>query len=36
MVIKLTTMNRFIVHTSNRNITHLAKITAKQNKKLMF
>ena len=31
MVNKLTTVNRFVLHTSHHNITHLAVITCKKN-----
>ena len=34
MVNKSTTVNRFVLHTLQRNITHLAVITRKTNKKL--
>ena len=34
MVNKLTTVNRFVLHTLHRNITHLAIITRKTNIKL--
>ena len=34
MVNKSTTMNRFVLHTLQRNITHLAVITRKTNIKL--
>ena len=34
MVNKLTTVNRFVLHTLRRNITHLAIITRKTNIKL--
>ena len=34
MVNKLTIMNRFVLHTLQRNITHLAVITRKTNIKL--
>ena len=34
MVIKLTIMNRFILHTLQRNVTHLAVITRKTNIKI--
>ena len=34
MVNKSTTVNRFVLHTSQRNITHLAVITRKTNIKL--
>ena len=34
MVNKLTIMNRFVLHTLQRNITHLAVITRKTNIKI--
>ena len=34
VVNKLTTVNRFVLHTLQRNITHLAVITRKSNIKL--
>ena len=34
MVNKLTIMNRFVLHTLQRNVTHLAVITRKTNIKL--
>ena len=34
VVNKSTTVNRFVLHTLQRNITHLAVITRKTNKKL--
>ena len=36
VVIKSTTVNRFVLHTLQRNITHLAVITRKTNIKLCF
>ena len=34
MVNKLTIMNRFVLHTLQRNVTHLAVITGKTNIKI--
>ena len=36
MVNKLTIMNRFILHTLQRNVTHLAVITRKTNIKIVI